>query len=57
MRNMIEQMAETPRGCFMEAAQREMIAFERREREFCKQVKNERAEELRMPRLKGELHS
>lgn len=54
---MIEQMAETPRGCFMEAAQREMIAFERREREFCKQVKNERAEELHMPRLKGELHS
>ena len=57
MSNMVEQSVETQRDCFMEAAQREMIAFERREREFCRQVKRERAEELHMPRLKRELHS
>ena len=54
---MVEQSVETQREGFMESAQREMIAFERREREFCKQVKRERAEELHMPRLKRELHS
>jgi hypothetical protein len=51
------QLVETPRDSFMEAAQREMLAFERREREFRKQVKRERAEELDMPELKKELYS
>jgi hypothetical protein len=34
-----------------------MLAFERREREFRKQVKRERAVELDMPELKKELYS
>jgi hypothetical protein len=51
------QLVETPRDSFMDAAQREMLAFERREREFRKQVKQERAEELDMPELKKELYS
>jgi hypothetical protein len=50
-------VVETPRDRFMEAAQREMFAFERREREFRKQVKQERAEELDMPELKKDLYS
>lgn len=44
---------ETPRGSFMEAAQKEMIAFELREREFSKKLKKDRAEELHMPDLKN----
>jgi hypothetical protein len=44
------------RDSFMEAAQQEMIAFERREREF-KREKQERAEQLDMPALKKELDS
>jgi hypothetical protein len=39
------------------SSQREMLAFERREREFRKQVKQEGAEELDMPELKKELYS
>ena len=42
-------LAETPRETFMEAAEREMIAFERKEREFRRRVKEERAAELRLP--------
>jgi hypothetical protein len=53
---MTGRLVETPRDNFMEAAQQEMIAFERRERELCKQEKFERAEQLRMPELKP-LHS
>jgi hypothetical protein len=44
---------EPPRNSFMEAAQKEMIAFELREREFSKKLKKDRAEELRMPDLKN----
>ena len=55
MRIMTEQLVATPRDSFMEAAQREMIAFERREREFRKREKKERAEELEMPALKQRL--
>jgi hypothetical protein len=50
---MQEQQVELPRGSFMEAAQREMIAFELREREFRKRLKTDRAEELHMPALKN----
>ena len=49
---MTGQLVESPRDSFMEAAQREMIAFERKERELCKQEKLERAEQLKMPELK-----
>lgn len=44
---------EPPRDSFMEAAQKEMIAFELREREFSKKLKKDRAEELQMPALKN----
>lgn len=56
MRNMTGQLAEKPRDGFMEAAQREMIAFERKEREFRMREKQERAKELEMPALTN-LHS
>jgi hypothetical protein len=46
---MTEQLIETPRDSFMEAAHREMIAFERKEREFRKKEMQERAERLDMP--------
>jgi len=51
LRIMTGRLVETPRDSFMEAAQREMIAFERAEREFRKQEKQERAKELHMPAL------
>ena len=51
------QLVEKPRERFMEAAQREMVDFERKERELIRQHKEERAAELRMPALKKELHS
>jgi len=41
-----------PREPFMDAAEREMIAFERKEREFRRQLKLERAAELHLPILK-----
>jgi hypothetical protein len=41
--------AKTPRERFMEQAQKELAAFERHEREFRKQLRNERAAELRVP--------
>jgi hypothetical protein len=43
------QLAITPRDRFLEAAQKELVAFERREREFTKRQKNERAAELQLP--------
>lgn len=42
-------LAETPRQQFMEVAQQEMIAFERKEREFRRQAKQERAAALGLP--------
>ena len=48
-----QQQAEKPHEFFMEAAQREMVAFELKEREFCKRLKKDRAEELHMPALKN----
>ena len=51
---MVEQLLEvSPPDGYMEAAQREMIAFERKEREFRKRIKNDRAEELKLPALKN----
>jgi hypothetical protein len=46
-------LVEPPRDNFMEAAQKEMIAFELWEREFSKKLKKDRAEELHMPALKN----
>ena len=57
VRNMTGQLLKTSRDNFMEAAQRELMAFEQKEREFRKQDKQERAKELDMPDLRGELHS
>ena len=50
---MHERQVEPPRDSFMEAAQKEMIAFELREREFSKSLKKDRAEELAIPALKS----
>ena len=52
---MTGQPVVSPREGFMEAAQREMIAFELKERELRKQEKQERAEQLHLPVLKKEL--
>jgi hypothetical protein len=50
--------AVTPRDRFLEAAQKELIAFERREREFTERQKKERAAELQLPVVfKNELNS
>jgi hypothetical protein len=52
------QLAVTPRDRFLQDAQKELAAFERREREFSKKEKKERANELRIvAALKKELHS
>jgi hypothetical protein len=51
------QLAMTPRDRFLEAAQKELAAFERREREFSKKERQERAVELQMPVQKSEFHS
>jgi len=39
----------------LNAAEKELVAFERREREFRRKIKRERAEELPMPLIKREL--
>jgi hypothetical protein len=43
------QLAVTPRDRFLEAAQRELIAFEQREREFSRKERQERAAQLQIP--------
>jgi len=50
------QLAVTPRDRLLEAAQRELAAFERREREFSKKEKQERAAELQIPASKNQLN-
>ena len=42
-------LAVTPRERFLDEAQRELIAFERKERAFKKRVKREEAEQLNLP--------
>jgi hypothetical protein len=44
-----------PRDHFLKAAEKELVAFEGKEREFRKQLKRERAAELPMPLIKQEL--
>jgi hypothetical protein len=46
------QLAITPRDRFLQAAQKELIEFERREREFSKKERQERAAELQIPLTK-----
>lgn len=51
-----DQPAEARRESFLDVAQREMIAFENREREFRKRAKQEELAELGLPKLAVELH-
>lgn len=53
---MTTQLAVTPRDRFLQAAQKEMIDFERREIEFRKKERKERAAELRLPVEKQDIH-
>jgi hypothetical protein len=46
---MTTQLAVTPRDRFLQAAEKEMIDFERREIEFRKKEREERAAELHLP--------
>ena len=55
VRIMIERLVESPRDAFMLVAEKELIAFERRERELRKQERKERAEQLKLPALEREL--
>jgi hypothetical protein len=49
------QLQSTLRERFLDAAQKELAAFERRESEFRKMVRKERAEQLRLPAVKVRL--
>ena len=48
VRNMTAQLNRTPHDAVLEAAKMEMIAFERKEREFRKRLNQDRADELFM---------
>jgi hypothetical protein len=43
------QLAITPRDRFLQAAQKEVAAFEERDRQFSKKERKERAAELQIP--------
>ena len=43
------QLATTTRDRFLQAAEKELIAFERREREFLRKDREERAAKLQFP--------
>jgi hypothetical protein len=51
------QLAITPRDRFLETAQKELIAFEQREREFLKRDREERAAKLQIPLNKIAAHN
>ena len=51
------QVTLTPRDRFLQAAQKELAAFERREQEFLKQEREERAVQLRIPTDRITSHS
>jgi hypothetical protein len=51
------QLAVTPRDRFLEAAQKELVAFEQREREFSRKERQERAAQLQIPAEKSGLQS
>jgi hypothetical protein len=52
---MTGRLVESPRDDFMSVAEKELIAFERRERELRKQERKERAQQLKLPVLEREL--
>lgn len=49
------ELSEKPRDHLLEAAEKELVAFERKEREFRKKLKRERAAALPMPEIRYEL--
>jgi hypothetical protein len=49
------QALQTSRERFLEAAQKELAAFERKESEFRKQVRKERAVQLNLPAVQHAL--
>jgi hypothetical protein len=51
------QLAVTPRDRFLQAAEKELIAFERREGEFLKRDREERAARLQIPLDKIAAHN
>jgi len=57
VRIMTERLVESPRDDFMLVAEKELMAFERRERELRKQERKERAQQLKLPALERELQS
>ena len=56
MRIMTGQLIEMPRDDFMLVAEKELVAFERKERELRRQERQERAEQ-KFPTLAKELRS
>ena len=50
------QLAITPRDRFLQAAQKELVNFERREIEFRKKEREERAAELHLPIENSKIH-
>ena len=57
VRIMTERFVESLHDDFMVLAEKEMAAFERRERELRNQERKERAEQLKLPVLVRELQS
>lgn len=53
---MTTQLTLTPRDRFLQAAEKEMIDFERREIEFRKMERQERAAKLRLPIEEPKIH-
>ena len=53
----LAQLAITPRDRFLQAAEKELVAFERREREFLKRDSEERAAKLQIPLDKIAAHN
>lgn len=51
------QLAVTPRDRYLEAAQKELVAFEQREREFSRKERQERAAQLQISFEKPGLQS
>jgi hypothetical protein len=49
------QLVITPRDRFLQAAQQELLMFERREREFLRKDREDRAAELRLPDVETEI--
>jgi hypothetical protein len=57
VRIMTGRLVEPLHDDFMLLAEKELVAFERRERELRKQERKERAEQLKLPALARELQS